>query len=162
VQAFDAQILQRRLNELAEVFDKKPVGEKALTVWFGVLKEFPTEKVCSVLIGWPKTHGKFPTPAEVWKASNEVSISAREDTAKRMIDEPPCAPEVAKRFMAEVRKFLAKPSVSARDHWKRVLETQPKDSIGYRYAVEALKAKGVIVPQREPGQDDEEKRAVNF
>jgi hypothetical protein len=159
VQAIDAHILQQRLNELAEVFDKKPVGEKALTVWFGVLKEFPTEKVCSILIGWPKTHGKFPTPAEVWKATNDFSISAREETVKRFNEEPPCAPEVAKRFMNQIRKFVAMPRIAPRDHWKRVLEKFPKDSIGHRYASEVLRVKAV---EREAGQDDEEKAAVNF
>jgi hypothetical protein len=156
----DIPAMASQLNLLAEVFDKKPISEKAALVWFDTLKEFPTDKVCSILIAWPKTHGKFPTPAEVWKASNEITITNREEVSRRRVDEPVCAPEVAKRFMGEVRKFLAKPGLSPRQHWQRVLETKPKDSIGYRYAMEALKAKVGFPVEREPGQDDEERIAA--
>lgn len=158
----DSKIMQDRLNELAEVFDKKPVGEKAITVWFGVLREFPTERVCGVLIGWPKTHTKFPSPSEVWKAVNEIQINERE---KRAAEEnrdagfqPGVGGEQAEKFIAQMRQILKRPKWTPKEHWLHVLDTQPEGSIGHRYAKETLMKMGATQAEREPGQDDEEQR----
>lgn len=164
----DAKVMQDRLNELAEVFDKKPVGEKGLTVWFSVLREFPTEKVCGVLIGWPKTHTKFPAPSEVWKAVNDIQINEREKRAEQENKaagfEPGVGGEQAEKFIAQMRVMLKKPKWTPREHWERVLSSQPEGSIGHRYASEALLKMGArtapAVMEREPGQDDEERDAA--
>lgn len=163
MQAYDNKVLGERLNELAEVFDKKPVSEKGLTVWFGVLREFPTERVCGVLIGWAKTHTKFPSPAEVWKAVNDISINDREKKAEQENKQefyPGVGGEQAEKFIARMREVLKKPKWSPMDHWKRLLATAKPGSIGYEYATQVLKQKNAL-PAREPRQDDED-RAVNF
>lgn len=173
----DAAVLRDRLNELAEVFDKKPVGDRGLTVWFGVLREFPTEKVAGVLIGWAKSHGKFPTPAEVWKSCNEMSISEREAKAQRENKEPIFYPGVggqeAAKFIEKMREILRRPRWTPEEHWMRTLEKHKPGSIGHSYAKEALRKlkyskefDGKLSPDeeallpREPGQDDEERAAA--
>ena len=89
MQPYDLKILGERLGELAEVFDRKPMSEKALGVWFSVLRDFTTDKVCAVLISWPRTHTKFPSPAEAWKALNEIAIDRREAEAQELKQETP-------------------------------------------------------------------------
>jgi hypothetical protein len=174
MQAYDTQILAGQLNALCEVYDKKPVSLKGVEVWFDVLKEFPTERVMSLLIAWPKTHTKFPAPAEVWKSVNEMNITQREQQAERERKEPVFYPGVggakAEEFIASIRRTLKSPKWSPEEHWRRNLERFEVESIGHRYAVDALKKKGILKePQepeeeymREPGQDDEEREAVNF
>lgn len=78
----DLQLFGGQLNALAETFDKKPVSVKAMEVWFETLKEFPTERVMDVVNHWAKYHGKFPTPAEVWKQVNERMIDVREEQTR--------------------------------------------------------------------------------
>lgn len=165
MQKYDAQTLAQNLNALAEVFEKKPVTAKALEVWFDTLREFPTERVMGLLINWPKSHPKFPTPAEVWKACNECSIAEREEKAaiERRANTGPVEwpkTEHAQRCLAMMRDILKKPKRTPIQHWEWVLSA-PKGSIGHRYAVEALAdlrgRAGLLAPSREPGQDDEER-----
>jgi hypothetical protein len=157
MQAYDVKVLGDRLNELAEVFDKKPVGEKALTVWFSVLRDFPTERVCSMLIAWPRTHTKFPAPSEVWKAVNDMGIGEREDKAakenREQFFQAPTAE--GRRFMTQIRELVKRETPSPMQHWKRNLTRFPVGHIGHDYALAALKAKGVIPRERTPGEDDE-------
>lgn len=110
----DVELLGKQLAALAEVFDKKPVTLKGLEVWYDTLREFPTERVMDVLNHWAKGHGKFPTPAEVWKSVNERMIDLREEqqrveraqinTEYREGYSTPKGREIAKRLKA----FLAK------------------------------------------------------
>lgn len=166
VQAIDSAVLRDRLSDLSEVFGAKAVSEKGLTVWFNVLREFPTEKVCGVLIGWPKSHGKMPTPNEVWKSVNEICISEREqkvaEERRRAPFEPEVSGEQAEHFINQMRTLLKRPVVGPREHWERVLRTAAPGSIGHQYATEALMKMGAL--SREPGQDEEEPKAkaVNF
>lgn len=158
MQKFDAELLAKNLNALAEVFDRKPVAAGALQVWFDVLKEFPTERIMGVLLGWPKTHGKFPTPAEVWKSCNELGIADREKKAlleKREAIEWERSSHGAK-FLKQIRQTLNRPSRSPREHWAHVLKTQQLGSIGHEFAKKVMK-----IEDRQPGEDDEP-QAVSF
>lgn len=163
MQTYDNKVLWDRLNELAEVFDKKLVSEKGLTIWFNVLREFPTERVCSVLLSWPKTHTKFPAPSEVWKLVNDLGIGDREKKALEERKEefyPGVGGAQAEKFIADIRAKLNKPRWTPMEHWERLFKTAKPGSIGYEYAKTVLKQRGRL-NEREPGQDDEEK-AVNF
>lgn len=169
MQAFDSKVLAERLSDLSEVFQAKPVSEKGLSVWFNVLREFPTEKVCGVLLGWARSHNKMPSPNEVWKAVNETSIVEREKKAEEERKAAPFVPGVggaqAQKFIERMREVLKSPKWTPVEHWKHVLKTQKKGSIGYEYATKALIMKGVMedpMKSREPGEDDEQKAAVNF
>lgn len=158
MQKFDAELLAKNLNALAEVFDKKPVTAGALQAWFDVLREFPTERVMGVLLGWPKTHGKFPTPAEVWKSCNELSIEEREHKARL---EKQIEPEWQRsangaRLLRGMKRMLNRPTRIPQEHWNHLLQTKKPGDIGYEYARKALK-----VEDRQPGEDDEP-QAVNF
>jgi len=79
MQRMDASLLAQNLNAIAEVYEKKPVSSKALEVWFDTLKEFPTEQVMGKIINWPKSHIRFPAPAELWKELNDKQIERREE-----------------------------------------------------------------------------------
>ena len=158
MQKFDADLLAKNLNQLADVFDRKPVSGPALQAWFDSLKEFPTERVMGVLIGWPRAHLKFPTPSEVWKLCNEIGIGERErkaDLEKREQIEWERSP-AGEKFLAKMREIINRPSRTPKEHWEHVLRTQPPGSIGHEYAKKILKPE-----EREPGQDDEP-QAVNF
>lgn len=166
MQKYDVQVLGQNLNALCDVFDKKPVPLKALEVWFDTLKEFPTNHVMDALIGWPKAHSKFPTPAEVWKLVNERASRERERkamTEKKEEFHPGVGGRKAQEFLKQMRVILNRPTFSPEEHWKRVLATAPKGSIGHQYAKEVLekRAQRRADFEREPGQDDEEK-AVGF
>lgn len=162
MQTYDAPVLAANLNALCEVYDRKPIPQQALKVWFDALKEFPTELVMDCLIGWPKFNSKFPTPADVWKSVNERSSREREKkaaTEKKEEFHPGVGGRQAQKFLEQMRQILKRPAFSPQQHWERVLATAPKGSIGHRYAEEVLKRRKKF--EREPGQDDEEK-AVGF
>jgi hypothetical protein len=156
MQKFDADLLAKNLNQLADVFDRKHITAPALQAWFDTLRDFPTERVMSVLLGWPKTHGKFPTPADVWKVCGE--IGSAEIERKAALDKRPIewerSPQGAK-FLAKMKAIINKPGRTPQQQWEHVLATQKPGDIGYEYAKKALKR-----IDREPGSDDE--RAVNF
>lgn len=80
----DIPTLLSQLNLLAEVYEKRPVSEKAAIVWYDTLREFPIQEVAGYLIHWPKSHAKFPLPSEVWKAVNERMIDKRESESRAM------------------------------------------------------------------------------
>lgn len=160
----DFSTLKARLDELAEVFERKTPTEKAIRVWFDVLKDFPIERVAGVLISWPKLHTKFPSPAEVWKIVSEATSFERERKAAQENRSQPFYPGVggrqAEAFIASIQKILERPKWSPREHWERLLESSKPGSIGHRYAVAALKKLGARSAQREPGEDDEERKAA--
>ena len=173
MQAYDAQVLSQQLNALCEVFDKKPVSLKGCEVWFDVLKEFPTEKVMSVLIGWPKTHNKFPTPAEVWKIVNEIrssDIERKAELEKKEEFVPGVGGAQARKFIAQIRKTLNSPKWTPMEHWQHTFKTQPEGSVGHTYAKQVLTKVGYLdeEPKYQPGADDyehepeHEREAVGF
>ena len=82
MQKLDAPQMAKILGSLAEAFDRKAIGTSGLEVWFDTLREFPTHAVFVLLQSWPKTHGKFPVPAEIWKILNDSATQERERKAK--------------------------------------------------------------------------------
>jgi len=137
----DIPTMATQLNMLAETFDKKPITEKAALVWFDTLKDFPTERICGVLIGWPKTHHKFPVPAEVFKICNEaasVEIEAKAAREKREVFSPSADPAYVRSMMGEMRKILSRPRRSPREHWRHLLANAPPGSLAHRYANDVL------------------------
>jgi hypothetical protein len=152
MQSIDIPQLTKELNSLAEVFEKKPLSEKAAGVWFDTLKEFPTERVLGLLINWPKSHTKFPAPSELWKVCSELGSSEIERKAA-LDKQPPAWERSAKgaEFLAKMKAMLNKPSRTPRQHWEHVYATQRPGDIGYEYAKKILKRE-----DREPGSDAEE------
>ena len=139
----DIPTMANQLNLLAEVFDKKPISEKAALVWFDTLKDFKTEKVCSFLIAWPKTHGKFPTPAEVFRVCSEAASSELEAKAQRENREEVTWAKSARglEFLAKMKAALNKPSLDPIQHWRRVLEKEGACNLAKQYARECLEKK---------------------
>ena len=155
MQKYDVPELAVTLNGLAEVFDKKPVPQKALEMWFETLKEFPAERVFGLLSNWPKAHVKFPAPAEVWKPLNEWGIDERgraaERTRGKIVREYARmgATEQGARAMALIREMLSRPKPTSFEHWRKVMATPGLCDLSYEYAKKYLKA-------HEPKQDDED------
>lgn len=146
------------LNGLAEVFGAKQLTPKALEIWADMFREFDTPAVFSVLNSWPKSHAKFPTPNEVWKAVNEVASRRREDVAetdkKALTNWQQGTTPHARVCMAEIRRIMASPKPDPRTHYQRILQTQGLPDIAYRYAQQVVGKRHQV--ERVPGQDDEE------
>lgn len=132
------------LNGVAEVFGAKQVTPKGLELWFETLREFSENEVFAALNSWPKTHTKFPVPADVWKALNENASRRREDVAeaeKKMFAEGlnrAMATPAGARSMALIRQILSRPKPSPREHWRRVMETEGLPPIAYKFASDFL------------------------
>lgn len=155
----DAAGLAVALNALADTFDKKHVTEDATVVWFETLREFPNELVRGILRTWPKSHAKFPTPADVWKIVNDIQISERAQIAKNnqtQAREPVkfSRTDEGKRALAEIRKLVDQPKPSPIEHWHRVLSRFKPDTLSHDYATAAL---NVLQRKRrrQPGEDQE-------
>lgn len=160
MQPIDLKTLSERLGDLAELFDRKTPTERAVRGWFDVLREFPTELVCSVLIAWPRSHAKFPAPNEVWTVVNNISIAEREKKAAIERKADPfehvgVGGRQAEQFIEQMRKMLGRPAWTPREHWEKVLERSKPGCIGHAYATAALKKMGAHSRVREPGEDDE-------
>lgn len=162
----DATILANQLNALAEVYGKAAVTAKALEVWFDALKEFPTERVMGILIGWPKLHQRFPVPSDVWKSCTEESIVQRENKAayeRAQNASPRIEHYVTQRGMeviAEMRRKLGLSRMTPEQHWQHVIDSPNYGKRAKAIATDALnKLRGYAV-EREPGQDDEEQQAA--
>lgn len=160
MQKLDVHLLGSNLNALAEAFDHKPVTPKALEIWFDTLKEFPTELVMSMLISWPKLHGKFPMPAEVWRLSNDIGATDRERkavaerAASRQTTVYAGTTEQGKNYAAQVVALCSRTRRAPIGHWHKLLARSHPDSIGHQYATEALKVlQPKRAPVREPGED---------
>lgn len=139
---YDAPKLVESLNGLAETFDKKPITQKAADVWFDALKEFSTDRVMGILHGWAKRNGKFPTPAEVWKIVNEISIEERETqaAAERHEARSPVRfqkSDAGKRALAEIKSIMG-PKPTPRETWHRCMSLNAPGSYQYDMAVAAL------------------------
>lgn len=127
--------LGEKLNTLAEAMDKKPVSVKAMEVWFDSLKEFETEMILNLLGSWAKHHPRFPVPADVWKAANEISSEDREQRAERKKAEIDRSyktlgtTENGRRALKMVIAAIGKTSPPI-VHWRKVLATPglPKDT----------------------------------
>lgn len=110
----DGDLLGKQLNALAETFDKKPVSVKAMEVWFDTLKDFPTERVMDVLNYWARSHPKFPTPADVWKAVNERMIDVREDQQRaeraqfQREERDGYSTQIGREIVKNMRDFIAR------------------------------------------------------
>lgn len=157
MKTYDATQLAESLTRLAEALNSKPISSKGLEVWFDVLKEFPTPMVLGLLNNWAKLHGKFPTPAEVWKVVNDLTVADRERATAQLKaqDRSPVMFERSdsgKRALREIRKILENPKRSPKAHWLHILETHKPQTVGHDYAKAALA--GFKYRQREPGEDE--------
>lgn len=159
----EIQLVANQLNVLAEVFDKKAVTPKAIEVWFDTLRVFKTEQVMSILLAWPKTHHKFPAPAEVWKIANDFAIedraaTQRADAAVRSAEISSIGTtQYGKKILAEGKRLLREPTISSEQQWRRVLQNPAACYLAKKYAHEVLNRAKERQVERQPGQDDEER-----
>ena len=164
----DTPLLATQLNALAEVFDKRTQTPAAVQVWMDTLREFPTERVLGLLIAWPKSHGKFPTPNDAWKILNEQSIDNREQRAAeekvrreyetgRMVSS-----EQGRKIIAGLMAGLSRARRSPRYWAHKIIDRAAAGEdviwIALAYAREALgldPKTGLPKAERVPGEDDE-------
>lgn len=162
--------LIEKLNSLAETFDKKPVSVKAAEMWFEALREFDAELILSLLANWPKTHGKFPVPAELWKACNEIASEEREKRQQREKVELERSYKNFQRtphgekMLAIIKGIASAKKITPIQHWHNVLATEGLPTDTYIFARACLKKIDrsfvEVEVEREPGQDDEEMEAA--
>lgn len=139
----DVQPFAAALNELADALDHKHITEGANRIWFDILREFPCEMVCGLLRSWPKSHAKFPVPAEVWKVLNDMAIADRERASEDLRKEAQQPVKFAKteegqRALKHIRKLMKNPKPTPLEHWRRVLENQPVGTLAHDFANQAL------------------------
>ena len=162
----DAAQLAESLNGLAEAFDRKPLTQKALEIWFGTLREFGAELIFGLLSTWPKQHSKFPVPAEIWTIATSIGTGDRERSAalEREVNKRPLTftvpTETGKRLGAALKAAVQHRKKSPIEHWTGLLARSKPGSIGHEYATQAL----AILDRkrrkdREPGEDMEEAAA---
>ena len=139
----DVEPMAKQLNLLAEVFDKRPVTAGAALVWFDTLKDFPVEAVTGILIGWPKTHGRFPTPTEVWRVLNEEATKQRE--YKAAVEQSQNVQELnwsnsaaGNAALLKMKEILARPKTNMKDHFRAMRDNPESSHMQVRFAKEAL------------------------
>lgn len=176
-------VLAEQLNSLAEVYGNRQLSQAAIRVWVDTLKEFPLEKIMGLLIDWPKSNAKMPTPSQCWQTINEREIETRERVNaeekkrfEREMREGWRTPEGA-RIATVIRGFLAKQKKRDPKQWARdIIEAHESGGVlmfkhpeGGSYprtgeqisplqlalAREALAGRKPVI-EREPGQDEEE------
>jgi hypothetical protein len=113
MQRADLQTLNDRLNELSEALNGKQLSKAALTVWAGVLKDYPIEEICDSIGQWARTKTKFPAPAEIaticaGKLSDRLESQARREKAQYAAGacQIMCDPHVARAHLAKMRAIL--------------------------------------------------------
>ena len=74
---FQIDILPR-LTDMAEAFDRKPPSDAALRIWRETLESLPVRPVTLALQGWSRSKTKFPAPAEIFSAANDLDTEERE------------------------------------------------------------------------------------
>ena len=126
----DFKDLVPRLNALCEVYDRKPLTDAALKVWWEALEPVSAFGAHQVLGNWARTRSRFPLPGEVYEAANNFDIDRRERvvaeeratiaTEERHIGATPQGRE-AMRLIREVIANKAKPG-DAKDWARRILD----------------------------------------
>lgn len=148
---FQCDILPR-LADLAEAFDRKPLGDAALRVWAETLSSMPVRPAVLALQGWGRSKTKFPAPAEVYAAAVDIDAENRE---KRLAEEREsqhvdlrrmgATPE-GREALALVRAAIAAVSGQRKDPkaWARRILDRFADrdptlpDVSFRFACEAL------------------------
>lgn len=109
----DAPALVQALSGLAEVYGARAVSDKAAKVWLDVLRDFPVERVCSLLSGWPKANARMPVPRDVWTVLNdertddiERRAAAEQAQEKREVSRL-FDPRVKDASMAKIRAIVS-------------------------------------------------------
>ena len=133
----DMPALTERLNALAETFDRKPLGEKAVITWFQALREFPWPQVSDALDLVARTKTRFPAIADVFNPLSDRAITDREAAAvedkRRMVHQTARAfsgpSEEGRAALAMCKQLLAQDKPSPRawadDILDRFLDDRP-------------------------------------
>ena len=73
--------IAKRLQDLAEAYDRRPLGGGAVAAWWQTLESLPAHDVHVILDSWLRTASKFPAPADIYRMANERGIDRREENA---------------------------------------------------------------------------------
>jgi hypothetical protein len=112
VRPTDAPALVQSLSGLADVYGARAVSDKAAKVWLDVLREFPIERVCSLLSGWPKANARMPVPRDVWTVLNDERTEdiERRNAAEKAQEKREVArmfdPRIKNANMAKIRSMI--------------------------------------------------------
>jgi hypothetical protein len=115
MQRADLQTLNDRLNELSEALNGKQLSKAALTVWAGVLKEYPIETICDAIGSWARDKTKFPAPSEIGKlcagfVSDRLERQAKADKSAYAMGAHQILADarIAREHLARIKKVLAR------------------------------------------------------
>lgn len=152
----DLPKLGKRLEQLAEAFDRKPPGPGAMLVWLDALREFSLHEVESCLVDLPKRLIKFPAPADVWKAANERRSDRIENEAKIFaekksfrVSEFPADSDCARKHRKLNRELTKLPRPSKRAWISEIFARQEQGDVTLSpYAVKLAKeAQAAFAPR---------------
>lgn len=151
VNKIDFADIARRLQDLAEAYDRRPLAEGAIKAWWSTLESLQAFDVHCVLDDWLRSVNKFPTPADIYRAANERGIDRREAAAAQMkaqevqeVKHMGATPQ-GRRALALIREMLAKkvaspddPKAWARKILDRYADGEQLPHTSFMFACEAL------------------------
>jgi len=111
MQRLDLSAFEALMQEMAEVYDRKPFSAVAIKHWFDALSEFHWEKVRHRLMLWRDSSTKLPAIADILKPLRD---SLSDDLERRAIEDkrafsraPTPVTPAGVAAMAEIRRLLA-------------------------------------------------------
>ena len=113
MQRIDLGPFEAFMQELAEVYDRKPYGAAAIKHWFEALSDFHWERVRHRLTLWRDSKSKPPMVSELLallreSLSDDLERKAREDKEAFKREPTPVTPH-GEACMAKIRFMLAHP-----------------------------------------------------
>ena len=171
MQRVDLSAFEALMQEMAEVYDRKPYTPAAIKHWFEALAEFHFDKVRYKLKLWRDSSAKQPTISDIVKplrdaVSDEIERRAIEDK-KAFARAPTPVTRIGSAAMAEIRGLMRSKRKPG-NWWAYELRDAQQAGKGLYYAQEQLARKACgedwnssvpysadAVRERQPGEDDE-------
>ncbi len=171
MQRIDLSAFEALMQEMAEVYDRKPYTAAAIKHWFEALTEFHFDKVRYRLKLWRDSSAKQPTISDIVKplrdtVSDEIERRAIEDK-KAFSHIPTPVTRIGSAAMGEIRRLLRDKRKPGR-WWAYELRDRQRSGTKLNYLQAAMAKRacgddfetdraylGVGQLERQPGEDDE-------
>ena len=109
--ATDVGIFERKMADLAEVFDRKAPSAAALKHWFNALRDYRMDQVSSVLEMWVRNRQKMPTISEI--ATILAERAGRDAEARAKFEREREGKDVEKTMRSESTDRMVKATIRA-------------------------------------------------
>lgn len=117
--ASDVGIFEKKMSDVAEVFDRKAPSAAALKHWFNALRDYRMDQVSSVLEMWVRNRQKMPTISEI--ATLLAERASRDAEARAKLEREREITEVKKMMRSETTDRMVKATLAA----LRSMQTKP-------------------------------------